>query len=404
MKFLSIVRYFSGCVSLKFEGVFIEKFLNLLIKNNIGFWNLTKSEISVSFCTNLKNYKTVVLLSEKCGLELCGTVEKGVPKIIRKYQKRYGIAAGILIFCAFIAASSRFIWKVEVSGNQTVPTSLILSAAEKYGVKAGALFSSVNALHAERGIITELNGISWITVNVQNCVVRIEISETKKQPKMYLSDDAVFDIVAKRDGVIKYIELYSGEIVRDTGSAAAKGDTVVSGKVTDKNGKSYYNHARAKIIAFTNHRITVEVPFLQSEKIYSDSIFKKSLNVFGIDVPLYLKKYKGASDTISSFETLNFLWFELPVKICEYEILPYSETKRKISGYAAKISAEKELQYKKDNELADAVIHSESIKEYITGECYIIVADYYCEEDIGEEKYIGPMPALSKLFISHKIQ
>ena len=146
MKFLSIVRYFSGCVSLKFEGVFIEKFLNLLIKNNIGFWNLTKSEISVSFCTNLKNYKTVVLLSEKCGLELCGTVEKGVPKIIRKYQKRYGIAAGILIFCAFIAASSRFIWKVEVSGNQTVPTSLILSAAEKYGVKAGALFSSVNAL------------------------------------------------------------------------------------------------------------------------------------------------------------------------------------------------------------------------------------------------------------------
>lgn len=402
MSFVYLFRYLKGFVCFYAEGVFIEKFLNSLIKNNIPFWNISRTDISVSVYIPLKKYKTVEQIAQKCGMTISIREKFGLPFIIERYKKRLGLLIGIIIFCSTLFVLNFFVWDVTVSGNSSVSTQKVLEIAEKYGVKVGALSSSIDELHVERCILRELDGISWITVNIQNSVVRIEINETDPPPQMFPADDAVVDLVAKHSGVIQYIELYNGTAFVKEGDAVLPGDTLISGTIIDPKGNVTLKHSSAKVIARTNYRIHIEIPLNQSVKNYSDSIFRHQIKFLGADIPLYFKKYSNQSEVIYSEKTVRFLWFDLPIKIQELEFIPYSETQTMITQSEAEVLANKELKKRKELELKDAEIYSEDTQGFLKENVYHLISDYYCDIDIAEEKFIAPIPSFLNLSVLTK--
>ncbi len=402
MSFVYLFRYIKGYLCFCAEGVFIEKFLNHLIKNNIPFWNISRTDISVSAYIPLNKYRAVEQISQKCGMKISVREKFGLPFIIERYKKRLGLLIGIVIFCSTLFVLNFFVWDVTVSGNSTVSAQEILEIAEKYGVKVGALSSSIDELHVERCILREVEGISWITVNIQNSVVHIEINETDLPPQMFPADDAVVDIVAKHSGVIQYIELYNGAAAVKEGDAVSPGDTLISGTITDPKGNVTLKHASAKVIARTNYRINVEIPLTQTVKSYSDSIFRYQIKFLGAEIPLYFKKYSAQSDVVYTEKTVRFLWFDLPIKIQELEFIPFSETQTVLTQAEAEVLAAKELKKRRELELKDAEIYSEDTQSFIKDDVFYLIADYYCDIDIGTEKFIAPIPSSSNLSVLTK--
>lgn len=61
----------------------------------------------------------------------------------RKYRKRVGIVAGILLFFGILAFLGNFVWTIEVVGNETVSSDEILDFLKEEGLKIGSYKSAL---------------------------------------------------------------------------------------------------------------------------------------------------------------------------------------------------------------------------------------------------------------------
>lgn len=70
-----------------------------------------------------------------------------------------------LTLCA-VAFLSRFILVIEVSGNEQVPTAVILSQLRQLGVRPGVYGPSLDRQQIAQEALLELEGLSWMGINL----------------------------------------------------------------------------------------------------------------------------------------------------------------------------------------------------------------------------------------------
>lgn len=385
--FISWIRYLRGYVTLQAEGAFTERFLNLLIQHGFALWNIGKTGYTLSCCVFAADYKKLRRYAKKTHVRLHIISKHGAPFFARENYRRGGLLFGIVFFITFLSVMNSFVWNIEIVGNETVTDELILSVAQKNGLRTGIKSSSVDAESLERRMFIELDQLSWIAVNVEESTVTIHVKEAEPLPKMYPENDRPYNITAACDGVIRRIVCSVGKELVSEGMIVQKGDLIVSGVLGYTDGRWDWKHARADVYAETEYAIIIDIPLEQTvEKATGEHIIQTTLELFGRELPRFSMPYTETAYEFRKEEPIRFLWFDLPIKRIIYDYMIYEYANVTYSEEQAKKLALDELELRRSAELGDAQILDSRLTGFVKNDVFHLKAEYTCIMNIAEEQ------------------
>lgn len=399
MFFVWLWRWLRGWVRLEAEGGFPERLLNLAVRQHLPLWNTRRKGIVLSACCFASDYRKLRPLMRKTGMRMRVKERHGVPFFLRRYRGRWGIPVGIAVFFMVISLLSGRIWSVDVVGIQKADKEAILTELARMGVKIGSKIDDLNLQEIQLNALKQLDDISWLAVNLEGSIARVEIRETDEDRITPPVKTAPSNLKARCDGVILSTSVTSGQAMVKPGEAVVKGTLLISGVVELGEGKGViFRRATGVILAETKHTLEVSVPLKQQQLLPTGKdIFRPSVRLFGLLIPLYTNQ-KIETDYMSRLmdRPLTINGVALPIGYTLERIVPLQLQTVTYTEEQAKAMAEEQLKQREQEELSKAEIKDKYIEAGVKDGCYTIRAVYRCVEDIGEEEPIlieGQPPA-----------
>ena len=382
-------RKFVDYVDFVSEGAFCERLLTLAAGEGINIINPRKKGYQMTGTVFAGDYKKLRKPAKTAGLRLKIVKKHGISFFLKRNRKKIGFAAGTVGVMLIVLALNMCIWKVNVIGNEKVPTQDIIAAVEEKGLTPGSLRKKHVAREISWHILNQNDGLAWVTVNIQGCVANIVVTEVNEETEMKYDDDKPVNIVASKYGVIRSMDVFDGQDVVKVGDAVMKGDLLVSAVYEDRYNKLTLKHARAKIMAETDYSITVEFPMEQviSEK---NGIKKEvgEIRVLGLKIKYGSDKNCEGLPFETDEKDLYFFWLKLPISVKNTRYFAVKEKTVTYNMEQSKSGAYGLLEEKEKIEMADMEIVSKKVEEKVKDGKYILKADYICLMDIAEEQDI----------------
>lgn len=386
---LKFLRWIFGYISFEVRGECLEKLINFSIKNDIRLWDLKKSNKSLSGKISAFEYNNFAEISKKYNLEIEIIKKTGFPFVKHKYRKRWGILVGTGIFFTILWISSMYVWSVNVFGNNEISSHDVIEAAAACGVAPGSLKRNIDSSTAEQMIMSKLQNISWMSVNIEGSCVNIVVKEKIAFSKT-VEESEPCNIVASKDGQIDRLETYKGIPVVSSGDVVTTGQLLVSGVVETPDFKSSLIHADCKVFAKTKRSITkIKSLNIVQAKDTGKVVKKHKIKIFNWEIPISFRK--DVDDTYryeNITNNLNFFGVKLPVVICseiwhEQECCETIITPEEAKKDILEEISQNEL---KESDGIQILEKSEDEKEE-NGE-YIYNLSFYCIENIGKSEKI----------------
>lgn len=287
MLIIEFIRYLFGYINFKACGGFADRFINLCTKDEIPLWNIRNINGTITASTTIEGYLNIRSAARKSGMRLRVTEKKGLKFFVKRHKVRTGLFLGFLVSVVIITVLSQFVWSVSLVGNVTLDDDYLLEAFEKYGVCVGSRISAVDTELATQSVMSEIQKLSWASVNLKGSVMVIEVREKTDAPQIY-DDKTPTNLVACEDGVILSVDvLYGNEEVKP-GSAVLKGDLLISGLISHPDGSESVIHADGYVKALVKK---TQAFSYADFSLYSQVAEKtrKKLFFFGLKIPLGAK-------------------------------------------------------------------------------------------------------------------
>ncbi len=241
----------------------------------------------------------------------------GLTVYLYRYRLRWGLFLGGALMIAAIFISDDFVWRIDVSGNETIPEERIIEELRQLGFGLGTYHKSVDFDVLHNRFLLASPDIVWIAINMKGSVARVEVREY--MPGGGPEPTARANIVAACDGVIENVMPFSGEAQVSVGEEVKKGQLLISGVVEYEGIGTEYVYARGEVWAKVTREIFVRIPLEYEEEVrtgdilteYGIKIFEGEIFFGGrgrIDTDFY--------DTITVTDDLVLLnTVRLPIKI-----------------------------------------------------------------------------------------
>ena len=379
--------FFLGKKKIRITSPVIERVISKILKSGVNPKNLMRlDDNSIEFVIYGNEAKE--LEAVLCGMNVQYDVEKftGLPAFFLKYRNRYGIYAGIALCFSVLALSVRFVWRIDVVGNDIMTDSEVIALLDEFGVGVGSYIPKIDVEYVQQIAVSRDPRIAWLSLNRTGTVISAEIKERKTYEK---KDDTPVNIVASRDGQIESIEVYDGTSVVNVTDSVRKGDLLISG-ITDGNAYGLRQIAAdGKVMARVSETVRAEVFFESTKKRYTGRIKEKNtLIFFGKNVNLYINSRISMQkyDIMISRKNIH-MWDEtvLPVgyetvSYLEYEDSTVFYTQSEALEIAIDILRQRVYEAIGDGELLS---RRQSVK--FTDESCIVECDLYYLCDIAEK-------------------
>lgn len=273
MGFSKTGKYIDGYITVRVEGLHVEKFINLASKSNITMWELRRIDYT-TIEMNMYYYQYPLLKSilKKTNCRSRIISKTGLHFFVNKIKRRAFFAAGAILFAALLIYMSSFIWFIEVTGNEDIDSQIIFSYAERAGLKAGIHKDSINLRDVEEYIITGLDEVSVVNIKYRGTKAIIKVVERTMPPEIIDPNEPV-DIVASRDGIIETILAYRGQVMVKKGDYVKAGQTLISTLASD--GSYERVHAMGLVTARTWYESIQYVPLIYSEDVRTGEMKKR---------------------------------------------------------------------------------------------------------------------------------
>lgn len=308
---LYFYRFFCGFLELEFSGIYPEKILNLCALNRITVWNTRFLKQKIILNITLRDFKRLPKLLKKSGVKLHILSKKGFPFFINKYKKRLGIFAGIIVFFSVLQFMSSLIWTIDVAGNKSVPKSEIINVCEELGIRVGTKSKSIDTKNTVQDLLLKSDKLSWASFNIEGCKLTVNVTEITPKAE---DNSTPTNLKAKADGIIKRIDVTSGNCVVSVGDTVHKGDLLVSGIIENMN-ETKFVHSIGSIFVQTEEELLLEEPFIKEIEYPTGAIKKRRvLEIFTLKIPLYIGREKGEFTTEKQSENLKLFSQSIPIK------------------------------------------------------------------------------------------
>ena len=350
----SVINFLRGSVCVVVSGPFPERFLNLCAQSGVGFWDLAwEGGQSLRLRVLRRDAGRAVELAERAGCTASLEGRAGLPAFLAGFRRRYALLAGLALALAAVCLLSQFILTVEVSGNETVPSAVILMELSRQGVRPGAYGPGLDLRRISQEALRRIDGLSWMSVNLHG--TRAEVLVRERSPSPTPRDETTpAHVVAAADGVLEEVEVLEGQALFREGQAVLAGEIVISGAVDLKEPQyaavdagQRLVHARGEVWAVTHRTLAACIPLEAQVKVYTGeeerrwslSLLGRSVNFFG--------KASISSSGYDKMTTTHILTLpggrEMPLVLVETEYRAYETAAAPVRADAARAMLEERL-------------------------------------------------------------
>lgn len=273
-------KFFRGYVKVKISGKRTERFLNILAKNKISVWDVSKkSENEVEFFMYKRNGSFVREKTSEMGLIFEILREYGFFEETKRLKKRWMLAVFLPAFAFFLFLFSSVIWSVDIPETDYIEKEKIESALKEAGIAKGKIKYNMNVRHASNYLLLKYEELIWANVEIFGTRVEVTLVPRDEKPKI-VDKDTPGNLVAKKDGYILEVTAENGEKAVKTGDFVVKGQILVSGVVQSTAVGARYVHAQGKVIAEAVTEKSKEQKLYKYTKNYT----QKSKNIYEITI------------------------------------------------------------------------------------------------------------------------
>ena len=157
---------------------------------------------------------------------------------------------GVISFALTLLICSRFIFKVEITGNSPSNTKLVEEVLKENNINAGDLKKSYQELNE---IYDDLKAsfkgkIDYLNIYQEGGVLFVKYTNSVGAKEV---ENNFQNIYASKDGVIQSIDVSSGNIVVQVNQFVKRGDLLVSNTITSTDGENKIIATKGKVMAYT---------------------------------------------------------------------------------------------------------------------------------------------------------
>ena len=326
-------KFVLGYRRLSFRIQHAAEVMNICMQHSLVYDALPSEDKIFSIEMRIISAIKLERLCLEAGIEILKKEDSGLPAILWRYRRRYGIFIGAIFFCLIIFLSRQVLWDVRVEGEIRLTEAEVKEALAECGLTVGTPLYKLKTEKVESELLMRSDTISWVSVNMRGTVAQVEIREHEYPDKKNTPRAA--NLIATCDGTIVGFEKVRGNIIASIGDLVRKGELLVSGVYDSDTLGFNLTAAEGKVYARITEEISLEIPFEYDEKVYTGQEFiEKSLIFYSKEIKFYsnCRNLPPKCDTIDTVEYISFFeGGELPfgvrtVKHREYKYVTKKRT------------------------------------------------------------------------------
>lgn len=313
-----LLSYIFGYVNLVIEGYSIERFMNIAKSKSILLWNNRRDKSTILHTNiSIKDFKTACKIAKqtKCRIKIQN--KKGLPFIFNKYKKRKLFFVFLLLIIIAVMSLSKFVWNIEITGNNNIDSNEILETLKQEGLKIGVLKSKINTKEIVNKMRLDRNDLAWIGIELNGTNAVVKVVESDPKPEI-IQEDEYCNIVATKDGVITKINAINGTPLVKEGDTIKKGTILIGGFLEGKYTGTRYVHANGEVYAkvWYSEKQKVEQNVVKLSKTGNEEKrYSVKLNNFQINFYKTLSKFQNYDTIVSENKLKIFSDFYLPIQV-----------------------------------------------------------------------------------------
>lgn len=391
MYFKILLNYILGYVTIEVEGYFIERFINICNNKKIFLWNIERKHSTI-ICVNIgiKDFKRIKQVAKKtrCRVKIQG--KKGIPFILHKYKKRKIFAIFFILILFTTISLSNFIWNIEITGNNTIPSEEILQSLAESNFKIGTSKLNLNTKTVVDKIRLQRDDLAWIGIEIKGTNAIVKVVEADLKPEI-IQEDEYCNIVATKDAMIVKVNAQNGTAVVKEGDLITKGTVLIQGWLEGEFTGIRYVHATGEVQAKVWYSQKVEIPLKQVKKVKTgneQSKYSVNINNFKINLQKGVPKFEKY-DTIETSKKLKlFSDFYLPIEINKTTYQEYQNQEITYSLEEAKMLAIQQANEVLNEQIKDKQILNQKINTEQNNANLEVEVIYEVLENIGTKEKI----------------
>lgn len=232
------------------------KVISFLIRNNIYYESLNLKDNKVYLKTHEENIKKLSLFFKIKVIKYYGS--KG---IISFFKKHYIFLISLLIGYTAILALSNTIFSVEVISSNSNLREIVLSNLNESGIKKYKFVKSKKEIDKIKEKILKENETTLEWIEIERTGTKYTVNLTERVITIRNEDTRKTDIVASKDGMIKYILVNKGTKVKEVNELVKKGETIISGSITKDENLVDTVNSSGRVYAEVWYTVNTTVPY-----------------------------------------------------------------------------------------------------------------------------------------------
>jgi similar to stage IV sporulation protein len=226
-----LLSWIYGYVCVHCETTQAAQFLESFRRSKINIWDIQmlegnhmKLSMPIRDCLTIRSY--IRMTSGKVKIHKINRF--GFFILLVKVKRKAWFLSGVILFLCALMLSLSLIWRVEVVGNQHIPSDEILELAKKHGISPLRWQKTLkNPSRIAKKMQTHFRNVSWLGIERKGVVVRIRIVEAKateihKKKKGH-------HLIANKSATISHIHAEKGKPIVTINQRVHKGDILISG-------------------------------------------------------------------------------------------------------------------------------------------------------------------------------
>lgn len=371
-------------------GAFPETVLNACAMQALELWDMKcEDDHTLRFCVYERDIPALEDIARRCMCDMSVLGTAGGSTRRRFLKNHVWLLVSLLVALGILAASSLFIWDIDVYGCDELSEGEVLRALSDCGVDCGAYWPALSVDMIRADMLTCLPELAWMTVNVSGSRAIVLVEERVEKPEIYI-ESAGADIVAARTGIIRRLSVLNGTPLVGTGQSVTAGETVISGTMESLSRDARYVRAQGGVTADTWYELSAVCPAQMQEKTPRAGVRRRFALKFGKSRYNF---YFSSGNTVDGCDKIIHNYnagirglFALPVTLVVEELRPY-----RLSGAVPADTAAMgaRLEARMEDGLRGVVLSS-SVTEGDNGGLAVVTLRAACRENIAQVKEYDP--------------